>query len=151
MESERNIERAEPSVDPSLQKPVPAEWQFSLRSLLLVTTVVSICLAIGTYFAGVAFAAFVLVLFQVAMLFSVDWLIRPANRRMLAFVAAGSWIVLGSGLLTVSFSLAYGRISAGDRSGAWIAIMFLTLAVPFCYWFAWRRWKRLTAQRRANL
>jgi hypothetical protein len=130
---------------------VPREWQFSLRSLLLVTTVASICLAIGTYFVGVAFAAFVLVLLQVVMLFSVDWLIRPANRRMLAFVAAGSWIVLGSGMLIISFSLAYGRLAAGDRSGVWIAIMLITLAAPVCYLFAWRRWKRLTTQRRANL
>jgi hypothetical protein len=131
--------------------PVPREWQFSLRSLLLVTTAVSICLAIGTYFVGIAFAAFVIVLLQVVMLFSVDWLIRAANRRMLAIVVACSWIILGSGLLLVSFSLAGGRLAAGDRSEVWIAIMVITLTAPICYFFAWRRWKRLTAQRRANL
>jgi hypothetical protein len=125
--------------------PVPREWQFSLRSLLLATTVVSICLAIGTYFAGVAFAAFVLVLLEVAVLFSFEWLIRPANRRVLAFATAGSWIVLGSGMLIVSFSLAYGHLAAGDRSVVWTAIMFITLAAPVCYWIAWRRWKRLTS------
>jgi hypothetical protein len=133
---------------------VPREWQFSLRSVLLVTTVASICLAIGTNFVGVALAAFVLVLLQVVILvilFSVDWLIRRTSRRMLAFVAAGSWIVLGSGLLIVSFSLAYGRQAAGDRSGVWIAIMFITLTAPVCYWFAWSRWKRFTALCRANL
>jgi hypothetical protein len=153
METEHPTNGVQPIPDQSRTDHVrvPGEWQFSLRSLLLATTVISICLAIGTYFAGVAFAAFVLVLLQVAMLFSVDWLIRPANRRVLAFVAAGSWIVLGSGLLIVSVSLAYGPISAGNRNGVWIAIVFLSLAVPFCYLFAWRRWKRLTAQRRANL
>jgi uncharacterized membrane protein YqgA involved in biofilm formation len=149
--------KVEPPAEPSdsiAERPgvdrvtVPREWQFSLRSLLLVTTVVSICLAIGTYFAGVAFAAFVLVLLQVVLLFSVDWLIRPANRLMLAFVAAGSWLILGSGMLIISFTLAYGRISTGDRSVFWVVIMLITLAAPFCYWFAWRRWKRLTAQRR---
>jgi hypothetical protein len=130
---------------------VPREWQFSLRSLLLATTVVSICLAIGTYFAGIAFAAFVLILLQVVMLFSVDWLIRPANRRMLAFVTAGSWIILGSGMLTISFALAYDRLSSGDRSIFWAVIMLISLAAPFCYFVAWRRWKRLSAQRRGNL
>jgi hypothetical protein len=153
MENEDLVKELEPTKFPpgTDRASVPREWQFSLRSLLLVTTAVSICLAIGTYFVGIAFAAFVLVLLQVAMLFSIDWLIRPANRRMLAFVAAGSWIVLGSGLLIVSFSLAFGRLEAGDRSGVWIAIMFITLAAPACYFFAWRRWKRLTAQRRVNL
>ena len=130
---------------------IPREWQFSLRSLLLATTVVSICLAIGTYFAGVAFAVFVLVLLQVVMLLSVDWLIRPANRRMLAFVAAGSWIILGSGMLMISFSLAYDRNSSGDRSIFWAVIMLISLAAPICYFVVWRRWKRLSAQRRGNL
>ena len=131
--------------------PVPREWQFSLRSLMVVTTVVSICLAIGTYFVGVAFAGFVLVLLEVVMLFSFEWLIRPANRRMLSFIAAGSWIILGTGLLIVSFSLAYGRLAAGDTSDLWIAIAFIALAALGCYYVAWRRWKRLKGQRRANL
>ncbi len=153
MEVERPRERTETVVDQSGVDPIPVppEWQFSLRSLLIFTTIVSICLAIGTYFAGVAFAAFALVIIQVGTLLSVDWLIRPANRPVLAFVAAGSWTVLGCGLLIISFTLAYGRISAGDRSSAWVVIMFLTLAAPICYLFAWRRWKRLSVQRRANL
>ena len=152
MTNKNLVKGLEPTnVHPGAERvPVPREWQFSLRSLLLVTTAVSICLAIGTYFVGIAFAAFVLILLQVVMLFSIDWLIRPANRRMLAFVAAGSWIILGSGLLIVSFTLAYGRLAAGDKNGVWIAIMFITLAAPVCYFFAWRRWKRLTSQRRAN-
>jgi hypothetical protein len=133
--------RARPDAD---RAPVPREWQFSLRSLLLVTTVVSICVAMGTYFVGVAFAAFVLVLLEVVALFSFEWLIRPVNRRLLSFVVTGSWIILGSGMLIVSFSLAYGRLAAGDTSDVWFAIMFIALTAPVCYFVAWRRWKRLT-------
>src|SRR5689334_15938360 len=144
MDTERHMERVEPGLDPSLEKPVPAEWQFSLRGLLVTTTIVSICLAIGTYFKGIAFAVFAMILFQVAFLLSMDWLIRPANRRMLAFVAAGFWIVAGSSLLTVSGKLAWDRDPADDWKGVWVAIAFLTLAAPLCYWFAWRRWKHLT-------
>jgi hypothetical protein len=153
MKTEPQTERTEIVADlPGIDRvAVPREWQFSLRSLLLATTVASICLAIGTYFVGVVFAGLALVLLQVVILFSVDWLIRPANRRLLAFAAACCWIILGSGLLMISFTLAYDRISTGDRTVYWSDTVFISLAAPLCYFVAWRRWKRSSAQRRGNL
>jgi hypothetical protein len=128
---------------------VPREWQFSLRSLLLATTVVSICLAIGTYFAGVAFAVFVLVLLQVAMLFSVDWLIRPANRRMLAFVAAGSWIIRKRG--AADQFLARLRSNLNRRQKCVLGSDHVDFARRPTLLLSLHRWKRLSAQRRGNL
>src|SRR6476620_390566 len=139
MDVEDPIKGLEPITNRPLtdQVGVPREWQFSLRTLLLVTTGVSICLAMGSYFAGVAFVGFMLVLFEVAVLFSLEWVIRPANRRMLAFVAASSWIILGSGLLIVGFALAYGRLLAGDTGAVRIGIALIALAAVRCYFVAW--------------
>jgi len=91
MNAESRVDESDSAASRSSSvKQVPPEWQFSLRRLLIATTVVSLCLAVGTYLAGVAFIIFAVVLIEVATLLSVDWLIRPANRPLLAFVTAGS-------------------------------------------------------------
>jgi hypothetical protein len=137
--------------------PVPSEWQFSLRGLLISTTIVSACLALGTYLAGIAFAVFVLVLLQVLLLLSIDWLIRPANRRLLAFVTGGTWMLTGSGLLAIAAKLMLSVPAANTVSSdvnpevLWSLGLVLAPAAVFCYWFGWRRWRRLSAQRRAKL
>jgi hypothetical protein len=136
---------------------VPREWQYSLRGLLVSTSIVSACLAVGTYLAGIAFAIFVLVLLQVALLLSVDWLIRPANRRLLAFITSGTWMLTGSGLLIIGATLILGFRTGGTLSKSvgpevlWTIGLIFAPAAAFSYWFGWRQWRRLTTQRRPNL
>jgi hypothetical protein len=141
----RNKDRHDES---SFPRPVPAEWQFSLKSLFVVTTFMSIAMALGTVFLGVALALLVIVLVQVAALLLADWLIRPANRRILAFVTAGSWIIFGSGMLIVAARFALDpaqREQLGDT--AWPICTFFAIGAGICYWCGRLRWRQLTASR----
>lgn len=84
-----------------------SRWQFSLRGLLLLTTLVSICLAIGVHFAGFMVVFIAIGVTQVTMMLCADWLIRPQNRRALAFATAASWTTIGSGLLILGVRALY--------------------------------------------
>jgi hypothetical protein len=117
-------------------------WQFSLRSLLIATALISVILAIGVHLTGWMFALAMIALVQIATLLSADWLIRPENRRALAFVTSGSWIVLGSGLLVVSVREALLRIGAASSSAVWVFTSCLIGAGLGCYYVAARRWRR---------
>ena len=125
-------------------------WQFSLRALLIATTIASACLAVGVHFAGFIFVVVVVGLIQAAMLLGADWLIRPANRRALAFVTAGSWIVLGSGLLIIGASQLYGAIGSNDAAAAWTLGSCLVAGGISCYYLAAKRWRSLTQPDRAD-
>jgi hypothetical protein len=125
-------------------------WQFSLRSLLIATTIVSVCLAIGVHFAGLIFAVAAVGLTQAAMLLSADWLIRPQNRRALAFVTAGSWIVLGSSLLVIGGGQVYGAFKSDDARAAWMLGGCLIAGGLSCYLLAAKRWRSLTQADRAD-
>jgi hypothetical protein len=116
--------------------------QFSVRSLLIVTAIVSICLAIGVHSAGVMFALAFAAAVQVVMLLSADWLIRPQNRRALAFVSAGSWIVLGSALLVVGIREVF--YVTKSEPARWVFAWLLVGVGIFCYYIAAKRWRRLS-------
>jgi len=91
-------------------------WQFSVRDLLIATTVISICLAVGVHFAGFMFVLIAIGVMQAAILLAGDWLIRPQNRRALAFATAGSWATVGSGLLVLLVSTIFNQESLLSRS-----------------------------------
>jgi ABC-type Mn2+/Zn2+ transport system permease subunit len=110
--------------------------QFSLRWLLLLTTVASVCLAIGVYFAGVMLVVVAFGLLQVATLVAADWLIRPENRRWLAMLTAASWTVVGSGFLMV----------VATDVGPWMAVACIFIG-GVCFLLAARRWKQLTGRK----
>jgi hypothetical protein len=129
---------------PHATTPTSPEWQFSLRSLFIVTTVVSVCLAISVHLAGLMAIVAVVGLIQAGMLLAGDWLIRPANRRALAFVTAGSWMVLGSGLVILGCYAIYEARGPGSLFG-----YLLPAAAAGCYYVAFHRWRKLTALRRA--
>jgi hypothetical protein len=152
METERPLEGIESACgEPPIQRPVPKEWQFSLRSLLIATAAVSVVMVLGMYLAGIAFVVFVIILIQATTLIAGDWLIRPANRRLLAFVTAGSWMVAGSGLLMIDFQVMWDILFGITFSEMWAGVVVLSFMAAGCYWFAWRSWKRLTTQGRVNL
>jgi hypothetical protein len=152
METERPLEGIESACgEPRIQRPVPMEWQFSLRSLLIATAAVSVVMVLGMYLVGIAFVVFVIVLIQAMTLLAGDWLIRPTNRRLLAFVTAGSWIVAGSGLLMIDLQVMWDILFGITFSEMWPGVVVLSLMAAGCYWFAWRSWKRLTIQGRVNL
>jgi hypothetical protein len=151
MNADSKPDELDPIVSRStVDKPVPREWQFSLRSLLITTTVISIVLAVGTYLAGVAFVIFAAVVIEAATLLSVDWLIRPANRQLLAFVTAGSWMLFGSGLAILACKFAYEIVAFDKPQEIWAAVFLLAFTALCCYGFGWRRWRQLTAYRRTN-
>ncbi len=118
--------------------------QFSVRDLLIVTTIVSICLAVGVHFAGFLFVVVTIGLIQVAILLAADWLIRPENRRVFAFVTAGSWATLGSGLLVLSLRAIYEAIDASDPRGSSTLALCLAIGAGVCYLLAALRWRRLS-------
>ena len=118
--------------------------QFSVRDLLVATTLVSICLAIGVHFAGFMFVFIVVGVLQVAMLLIGDWLIRPENRRALAFSTAGSWATVGSGLLVLGGRATYGLITAGGKEMSWGLAACLFVGAVMCYVLAALRWRQLT-------
>ena len=121
--------------------------QFSVRDLLVLTTLVSVCLAIGVHYAGFMFVVIAIGLIQVGMLLSADWLIRPNHRKALGFVTAASWIILGSGLLILGFRMLYGDADSADQaaySASRILGVSFAAAGAVCYITAMIRWHRLS-------
>jgi hypothetical protein len=130
----------------SLIKPASERtpWQYSLRGLLIVTAIVSVVLAISIYFAGVLFVLGVIALIQAATLLAADWLIRPENRRVLAAVSSGTWMILGSGVMIIACRQAF--LMMRD-DGNWTVALFTTslaaTAGLCCCTVAANRWRRL--------
>ena len=142
---------APPKTEPNEQPASRPSLQFSIRDLLALTVVVSICLAIGTYFAGLIFVVVVIGLTQTAMLLLADWLIRPQNRHILAFVTAASWITAGSGLITLGLSTIFGLNELSlpvqsHRGLKWIVGSIFVVAGVACIVIASRRWRQLAAK-----
>src|SRR5689334_18678320 len=125
------------------QSEVPRQWQFSLRGLMFATAVVSVIMALGAYLVGAAFVIFVVVLVESASLLSFEWLIRPANRRFLAFTTAGCWAVLGSALLIIGVKVGCGIVMGSTDPEFWAAVIALSIFAVACYGFAWHRWRQL--------
>jgi hypothetical protein len=119
-------------------------WQYSLRGLLIVTTVVSVVLAIGVRLAGLMYVLGALAVIQVATILAADWLIRPQHRWALAMVSAGSWIALGTGLALIGGMQLYRLTGSGAQAEAWIIAWCALAAAAYCYSIALRRWRRLT-------
>lgn len=123
--------------------PSSLPWQFSLRSLFVVTTTVSILLAIGVHYGGFMVVAIAAGVILVGTLLSADWLIRPQHRRALAFVTASAWIVNGSGIAMLGIE-AFVRTSAlGKQELGWPVGAVLIAAGLFCYAIAAWRWVKL--------
>lgn len=123
-----------------------SHWQYSLKGLIALTTIVSICLAIGVHFAGFMVVFVAIGVVQVAALLSADWLIRPQNRRALAFVTASCWIVVGSGLfLGALHTIATAALAEQDIWGKIFAVLLIVAALA-CFYLALQRWRKLAGQ-----
>lgn len=119
-------------------------FQFSVRDLLVATTVVSVCLAIGIHFVGFMTVVGTLCVAQVVVLLVSDWLIRPENRRALVFATTGIWAILGSGLFLLALPAIFQATEpATSRASATLAIC-LTLGAGLSYFMAVYRWRKMT-------
>jgi hypothetical protein len=130
---------------------VPREWQFSLRGLFILTTILCAYLALAAALPLDEFVLLSVMLFLVAVLLSVEWLIRPANRHILACVTAGLWMFFGIALLIISIAIAMALITAGSDDSVWLAVVLFTLMAIACFRVGRRTWRQLTAYRRENL
>lgn len=125
---------------PLLHRP---RFQFSVRDLLVATTIASVCLAIGIHFLGFMAVVGTVCIAQAAVLLASDWLIRPENRRSLAFATAGIWAILGSGLLLLALPAIFQAFDpASSRASATLAIC-LTIGAGISYFMAVYRWRTI--------
>jgi hypothetical protein len=118
-------------------------FQYSLRSMLWLTTIASICLAIGVHYGGFAVVAAAAGLILAGAILSADWLIRPENRRALAFVTAGAWSVIGSGIVMLGVETIAATGSVGKQNLGWPIGGALVAGGLFCYVLAAWRWQQL--------
>ena len=134
------------------RSPSNNSFQFSTRDLLIATTIISAVLAIGVPFGGFAIVAVVIGLLQAIVLLAGDWLIRPENRRALAFTTAISWITLGIGLVILAIDTVAQAIDDSASPFGWrILAGFLVLGAAGAFLMARRRWRQLGDQGRENL
>jgi hypothetical protein len=121
-------------------------WQFSLKNLLALTTIVSVCLAVAVHYLGFMMVVLAVGVIQAGTLLSADWLIRPSNRRLLAFVTAASWIVMGCSLLIIGLRAGFDAANASENSAPqWYFSGGILFVAAVCYYIASRRWRSLTA------
>jgi hypothetical protein len=127
-------------------------WQFSVRDLLIAMTVISICLAVGVHFAGFMFVLIAIGVMQAGILLAGDWLIRPQNRRALAFATAASWATVGSGLLVLLISTIFNHESLLLRSKIATSALEVCLAIGcvIAYVAAATRWRQLSPREKVE-
>ena len=125
-------------------------FQYSLRSMLGLTTVASIFLAIGVHYGGFVAVAIAAGLILVGALLTADWLIRPANRRALAFVTASAWIVIGSGIAMLGVETFVTTNALGRQELGWPVGVILIAAGLFSYVIAAWRWMKLAPKATKN-
>jgi hypothetical protein len=112
-------------------------WQFSLLWLFALTTIVSICLALGVNFPEVLIGLLIVGVGQVAVLYSADWLMRSRGGRMLSQLSALLWAIFGAALLTAGW-----LVSPGGNAGTISSALSISLIVggALCWLIAWQRW-----------
>jgi hypothetical protein len=101
------------------------------------------CLAIGVHYGGFAVVAAVAGLILAGAILSADWLIRPQNRRALAFVTASAWSVVGSGIVVLGVETIAATNRIGKSDLGWPIGAALVAAGLFCYALAVWRWRQL--------
>jgi uncharacterized membrane protein HdeD (DUF308 family) len=132
--------------------PSTSNFQFSTRDLLIATAVISVVLAIGVPFGGFAIVAVVIGLLQAIILMAGDWLIRPENRRALAFTTTISWITLGIGLIILAINMVMQAIDNDANPFAWQVMEgSLVVGAGGAFLMARRRWRQLGDHSRENL
>jgi hypothetical protein len=114
-------------------------WQYSLFGLLVVTTIVSICLALGVSFPRVAIAAVAVGLVQAAALYLADWLIRSRGGRTLKQVTSIMRAVLGTALLIIATAVATAPAPHTSLLALMVAYVIGSIGL-LCWILAWRYW-----------
>lgn len=124
-------------------QPRRPRFQFLVRDLLVATTIASVCLAIGIHFFGFIAVVGTVCIAQVAVLLASDWLIRPENRRALAFATAGIWAVLGSGLLLLALPAIFAATSQSSSRASVTLAISLIIGAGISYFMAVYRWRTI--------
>lgn len=101
----------------------------------------------GVHFGGIIIAIVFIGSLHAGALLSADWLIRPENRRVLAFVTAASWALVGStfvigAIQSVDWISKINSLSALSRSVA----VALCGAGALSYYIGLRRWQHFNAR-----
>jgi hypothetical protein len=109
----------------------------------VLTTVASIGLAIGVHYGGFTVVALAAGLILAGALLSADWLIRPQNRRVLAFITASAWIVIGSGIVMLGVEAFVTTNALGKQELGWPVGAVLVAGGLSCYGIAAWRWAKL--------
>lgn len=138
-----NPAKTKPAAEQSESLRPSATWQFSLRNLFVLTTAASIGMAIGVHYGGFMVVAIAAGLILAGALLSADWLIRPENRRALAFVTASAWIVTGSGIAMLGVEAFVTTTTMGKQALGWPIGTVLVAAGLTCYAIAAWRWMKL--------
>jgi hypothetical protein len=126
----------------------PPGWQYSLRGLLVVITIVSISLAVGIHYQGIMVAIVAIGIIQGTILLAGDWLIQRRNWWALALLTSIFWAIPGCGLLLLGVGVAVSSSIVADRGVIAMASLCAIAGGAFCYFMAVKRWRQLTAERR---
>jgi hypothetical protein len=115
-------------------------WRFSLRSLLLMTTIMAVCLAFGVHYPRFTTFFVTLQLVWIVALMSAEWLIRPTNSRVQRLLTATIWAVLGSLFFAMSGREIYGLVAEAQYgSSAWAITICAAASGVVCCRMAWLR------------
>jgi hypothetical protein len=123
--------------------PAARPWQFSLRGLLITSTFISICAAMGTMLPALHFAVFVTVL----ILELLYWFTPRRSRRELSLVLAIMWAMLATSLLVSGIKWGYDLASNNRGREAHANILFCSVLAAIFFWLALRRWRRFSGYR----
>jgi heme/copper-type cytochrome/quinol oxidase subunit 4 len=81
--------------DTTQQRPATGRhWQYSLFGLLVVTTIVSVCLAVGVHFPRMILGILAAGLVQVVALYSVEWVMRRRGGQTMRQVTVSLWAIV---------------------------------------------------------
>ena len=127
------------------RKPTQERWQFSLRGMLIVMTIIAISLAFASQYPRTMGVLLAVGILQAIVLCGADWLVQAKNLKLLAIITAALWAFAATGLLGLSaWQLAVAPAGNSFRS-VWSIALIYAAGSAFCYYVAWRR---LTKRRR---
>lgn len=140
------LSRQDEKTGAAIDEKAPTGWQYSLRGLLVVITIVSVSLTIAVHYQGLMVTIIAIGMVQATILLASDWLIQGRNRWALALLTSIFWAIPGCGLLLMGIGAAVGTNIVADRGASAAASALVIAAGAFCYFMAIRRWRQLNGE-----